>query len=47
MTALRFQRTVGLSGTNHVVTVVPGGAAQSTSSGVLSFGVTAGGSMQP
>ena len=35
------------SGGNHVVTVVPGGATQSTANGVISFGVTAGGTVQP
>jgi hypothetical protein len=39
--------SVAVSGTNHVVTLAPGGATQSTANGVISFGVTAGGQMQP
>jgi hypothetical protein len=39
--------SVAVSGTNHVVSVTPGGSKQSTANGVLSFNVTAGGQMQP
>jgi hypothetical protein len=38
---------VSVSGSSHVVTVTPGGAARSTANGVLSFSVTPGGLLQP
>jgi hypothetical protein len=39
--------SVAVSGGNHVVTVTPGGSSTATANGVVSFGVTAGGTVQP
>jgi hypothetical protein len=38
--------SVSVSGSNHIVTVTPGGSASATANGVLSFAVTAGGQVQ-
>jgi len=39
--------SVAVAGTNHVVTISPGGSSTATANGVVSFSVTAGGSVQP
>jgi hypothetical protein len=39
--------SVTVSGSNHVVTVAPGGTTQSSANGSLSFAVTAAGTVQP
>ena len=39
--------SVSVSAGNHFVTVTPGGSSTATANGVLSFSVTAGGTLQP
>jgi len=42
-----YTLSISPTGGNHMVTVTPGGNLQATANGVLTFGVSASGTLQP